>query len=97
VRSYERGNATDDLRITVDRPHIKKGDIVVFVDPRYFRPTEVDVLQGDASKAKRELGWEPSISFNEMVAQMVRKDLEEAARDQLCKESGFRVLNFRDE
>jgi GDPmannose 4,6-dehydratase len=96
VRSCERDTATDNLRINADLTQIKKGDVVVLVDPRYFRPTEVDVLQGDASKAKRELGWEPSISFNEMVCQMVREDLEEAARDQLCKESGFRVLNFRE-
>lgn len=77
--------------------HINEGDVVVEVDPRYFRPTEVDFLLGDASKARRELGWEPKISFNEMVSQMVREDLEEALRDQLCKEQGFRILNYSDE
>jgi GDPmannose 4,6-dehydratase len=76
---------------------LRAGDVVVEVDPRYFRPTEVDFLLGDASKAKKELGWEPRISFHEMVSQMVKADLEEASRDQLCKESGFQVLNFRDE
>jgi GDPmannose 4,6-dehydratase len=53
----------------------------------------VDFLLGDASKARRVLGWEPKISFNEMVAQMVKEDLEEAQRDQLCKDSGYKVLN----
>jgi GDPmannose 4,6-dehydratase len=76
---------------------LRAGDVVVEVDPRYFRPTEVDELLGDASKAKRELRWEPRISFHDMVSEMVKADLEEALRDQLCKESGFRVLNFRDE
>lgn len=76
---------------------INEGDVVVRVDPRYFRPTEVDFLLGDASKAKKELGWEPKISFHEMVSEMVMADIEEASRDRLCRESGFRVLNFRDE
>ncbi|MEO1114549.1 MAG: GDP-mannose 4,6-dehydratase [Pseudomonadota bacterium] len=52
------------------------GKVIVSVDPRYFRPTEVDLLIGDASKAKRELGWSPKVSFADMVAQMVRSDLE---------------------
>ena len=76
---------------------IKKGDVVVEVDPRYFRPTEVDELLGDASKAKTNLGWEPKISFQEMVSTMVKADLEEASRDQLCKDSGYRVLNYTGE
>jgi len=73
------------------------GDVVVEVDPSYFRPTEVKMLLGDASKAREKLGWEPKISFHEMVSQMVKSDLEEASRDQLCKESGFKVLNYSDE
>ena len=75
---------------------IKEDDVIVEVDPRYFRPTEVDLLLGDASKARAALGWEPAISFGEMVSQMVKEDLEEASRDQLCKESGFRVLDFHE-
>ena len=76
---------------------MRAGDVLVEVDPRYFRPTEVECLLGDASKAREVLGWEPKISFNEMVAQMVKEDLEEAARDQLCRESGFKVHNYSDE
>jgi GDPmannose 4,6-dehydratase len=97
VKSYEREATSEELQVAVERDNIKKGDVVVEIDSRYFRPTEVDALLGDASKARERLGWEPRISFNEMVSQMVREDLEEASRDQLCKESGFRVLDFRDE
>jgi len=75
----------------------KKGDVVVEIDPRYFRPTEVDELLGDASKARKALGWEPRISFEEMISTMVKADLEEASRDQLCKDSGYRVLNYSNE
>ncbi|MFO7784442.1 MAG: GDP-mannose 4,6-dehydratase [Thermodesulfobacteriota bacterium] len=71
---------------------LQPGDVVVEVDPRYFRPTEVDFLLGDATKAREKLGWSPRISFDEMVSQMVREDLEQASRDQLCRESGFQVL-----
>lgn len=76
---------------------IQEGDVVVEVDPRYFRPTEVDELLGDASKARIELGWKPTISFQEMVRQMVRSDLEEASRDQLCSQSGFKVVGKSSE
>lgn len=57
------------------------GKTIVSVDPRYFRPTEVELLIGDASKARRELGWEPKITFREMVSQMVRLDLETVPRE----------------
>jgi len=73
---------------------IKNGDIIVRVDPNYFRPTEVDSLLGDASKAKRLLGWAPKITFKELVAEMIRHDLHEARRDALCKSEGFRVNNY---
>ena len=75
---------------------LRAGDVVVKVDPRYFRPTEVETLLGDAAKAKKNLGWEPRISFNEMVSQMVNADLEEAQRDQLCRESGYEIMNFNE-
>ena len=76
---------------------LRAGDVVVEIDPRYFRPTEVDELLGDASKARKILGWEPKISFQEMISSMVKTDLEEASRDQLCKDSGYRVLNYSNE
>ena len=72
---------------------LKTGDVLVCIDPRYFRPTEVDYLLGDAAKAKKILGWEPLISFDEMVSQMVKEDLKEARRDEIIKREGFRVHN----
>jgi GDPmannose 4,6-dehydratase len=71
--------------------HLKPGDSIISIDPRYFRPTEVDTLLGDPSKAKKKLGWEPKISFEDMVREMVYHDLEEAQKDELCKQSGFMV------
>jgi GDPmannose 4,6-dehydratase len=75
---------------------VRAGDVVVEVDRRYFRPTEVDELLGDSSKARKSLGWEPKISFQEMISAMVKADVEEASRDQFCKDQGFKVLNFNE-
>lgn len=68
------------------------GDPIVQVDPRYFRPTEVEALLGDARKAKAKLGWSPKITFNELVSEMVREDLKSAERDDLIKKHGYAVL-----
>ncbi len=76
--------------------NLKPGDIIVQVDPRYFRPTEVETLLGDPSKAKNKLGWEPRISFKELVKEMVCSDLEEAQRDALCKTEGFKTFNYNE-
>lgn len=67
--------------------------ILVRIDPRYFRPTEIDLLLGDSSKAKEKFGWEPKVSFGELVEIMIQEDLKEAERDQLCKREGFRIYN----
>ncbi len=72
------------------------GKMIVAVDPRYFRPTEVETLLGDPSKAKEKLGWEPKISFAELVAEMVRADLEDARRDELCKSHGFKAFDYHE-
>ncbi|HYT15503.1 MAG TPA: GDP-mannose 4,6-dehydratase, partial [Burkholderiales bacterium] len=74
---------------TEERGFDPKGRCVVAVDPRYFRPTEVDSLLGDGSKARQELGWTPKVRFPELVAEMVREDLKEAQRDELAREHGF--------
>jgi GDPmannose 4,6-dehydratase len=66
-------------------PGINVGDIVVRVDPRYYRPTEVETLLGDPSKAREVLGWEPKISFETMVSEMVRTDLQLAHEDALVR------------
>jgi GDPmannose 4,6-dehydratase len=81
-------------RLTEKGP--KVGDIIVRVDPRYFRPTEVESLLGDASKAKRELGWEPKISFDALVKEMVLADLEVAKRDALVEKHGFKSFNYHE-
>lgn len=72
-------------------PAVKVGDILVRIDPRYFRPTEVETLLGDPSKAKHKLGWVPEITAQEMCAEMVAYDLEEARRHALLKSHGFCV------
>ncbi len=72
------------------------GKVRVEVDPRYFRPTEVETLLGDASKANEKLGWQPKTTLEEMVAEMVREDLKHAERDQLCKDQGFSVPDHHE-
>jgi len=69
------------------------GKTIVRIDPRYFRPTEVESLLGDPSKAKRNLGWEPKISFEELVCEMTQADLEETKKDELCQRAGFKVYS----
>ncbi len=71
-----------------------KGECVVAVDPRYFRPTDVETLLGDASKAKAKLGWTPKISFQELVSEMMREDLKAAERDELVRRHGFTTANY---
>ena len=72
------------------------GRCIVEVDPRYFRPTEVETLLGDATKAKEKLGWIPRISFSELVSEMVKEDLLAAERDRLVRDHGYKILNFNN-
>ena len=72
------------------------GRCVVAVDPRYFRPTEVETLLGDASKARQKLGWTPRTTFAELVAEMVREDLRSAERDELVKRHGFKAVDYHE-
>jgi GDPmannose 4,6-dehydratase len=74
----------------------ESGKCIVAVDPRYFRPTEVETLLGDPSKAKEKLGWEPKITLQELVSEMVREDLKDAERDELCKREGFKTFNYHE-
>ena len=76
--------------------HVRPGDCIVRVDPRYFRPTEVQSLLGDASKAREKLGWHPRTSFEDMVAEMAREDLNASMRDALCKSAGFKAFDFAE-
>ncbi|MFH0780351.1 MAG: GDP-mannose 4,6-dehydratase [Pseudomonadota bacterium] len=96
------GKGTDEVGIVTSVPSganqnaIKVGDTIVRVDPRYFRPTEVETLLGDPTKAREQLGWVPKTTFSELVAEMMRYDLEGARRDELCKSEGFTVLNHHE-
>ena len=72
------------------------GKCIVSVDPRYFRPTEVETLLGDPSKAKEKLGWEPKITFGELVKEMVREDLKSAERDELMKRHSYYTSNYHE-
>jgi len=72
------------------------GKCIVAVDPRYFRPTEVETLLGDPSKAKNKLGWTPKITFDELVAEMVREDLKAAERDELVKKHGYKAMDYHE-
>ncbi len=71
----------------------RSGKLMVEVDPRYFRPTEVETLLGDPTKAKEKLGWSPKVRFGELVAEMMRADLREAEREDLCLRSGYKPYN----
>jgi GDPmannose 4,6-dehydratase len=73
-----------------------QGNCIAAVDPRYFRPTEVETLLGDASKARTKLGWKPRTSFRELVAEMVREDLKSAERDELVKKHGYAAYNYHE-
>jgi GDPmannose 4,6-dehydratase len=96
--------AAKELDITVtwkgqgedERGYDQKGNLIVAVDPRYFRPAEVETLLGDASKARQKLGWTPEISFDELVKEMVREDFRSAERDQMINKAGYTALNNRE-
>ena len=72
------------------------GKCIVAVDPRYFRPTEVETLLGDASKANNKLGWTPKISFDELVREMMREDVKSAERDELVKKRGYKACDYHE-
>jgi GDPmannose 4,6-dehydratase len=90
-----------EIGITVDwrgkgvdeKGYDAQGNCIVQVDPRYFRPTEVETLLGDATKAREKLGWTPRITFAELVAEMVREDLKAAERDELIKKHGYKTMD----
>ena len=75
---------------------LKTGQTIVRVDPRYYRPAEVDTLLGDAAKARRQLKWKPRVSFRELVAEMAREDLKAAERDALMNRHGYRAYGGRE-
>jgi GDPmannose 4,6-dehydratase len=82
--------------VSGDKAKCKPGDVIVRVDPRYFRPTEVETLLGDPSKAKAKLGWEPATTFDELVREMVEADYTAARRDSLVKLAGFQAYDYNE-
>ena len=72
-------------------PALKVGDVVVQIDPRYYRPTEVETLLGDPSKAKEKLGWVPEITLDQMIVEMVANDLDQARQHALLQKHGYSV------
>ncbi|QDZ28866.1 GDP-mannose 4,6-dehydratase [Noviherbaspirillum sp. UKPF54] len=79
-----------------EKGYDSSGKCVVAVDPKYFRPAEVETLLGDASKAKSKLGWTPKTRFEDLVAEMVREDLKSAEKDELVKRHGFHTFNYHE-
>lgn len=86
-----RGEGIDEVGIDTNT-----GKQIIAVDPRYFRPTEVETLLGDPSKARNQLGWEPKISLDQLVREMVAADYETAKRDALVKEAGYRTFDHHE-
>lgn len=91
-----RGQGVEEVGVAVSGHGTREGAAVVAVDPHYFRPCEVETLLGDPSKASEKLGWRPRTTFTELVAEMVREDLKQAERDELCRREGFRVYNYSE-
>ncbi len=90
IRLQWKGEGVDEQGLDTE------GRVIVAVDPRYFRPAEVETLLGDASKAHRELGWKPRTSFAELVSEMVTGDLKEAERDALVHKHGFNAFRYHE-
>ncbi len=84
------------LSSTAANKNVCEGQVIVRVDARYFRPTEVESLLGDATKATRRLGWKPKTSFQELVAEMVLHDLRAAERDALVRQSGYKAYEYHE-
>lgn len=96
-----RGEGTDEVGVVAElkssySASVRPGTPVVRIDPRYFRPTEVETLLGDPSKAREKLGWTPKIGFDQLVAEMVHEDFEAAKRDCLVRDNGYKVLNYHE-
>ena len=79
-----------------DRAKVKVGDVIVKVDPRYYRPTEVETLLGDPTKAREKLGWTPKTMLQELVKEMVESDYTSAKRDALVKMAGFQAYDYHE-
>ncbi|MGM0945450.1 MAG: GDP-mannose 4,6-dehydratase [Bacteroidota bacterium] len=94
-QNFEHRTSNPEHRTPNIEPRTPKiGDVLVKVDPKYFRPTEVELLIGDATKAKEKLGWEPKITLEELVNDMMQSDLKLMKKDQYLREGGYETLNY---
>lgn len=95
-----RGTGVEEIGIwtNADRKHSNsdRRRTIIRVDPNYFRPTEVETLLGDATKAKEKLGWTPRTTFRELVSEMVNEDFKSAQRDELIKKHGYKILSYNE-
>ena len=89
VDSVEEGHGVKEAALV-------PGQVIVRIDPRYFRPAEVETLLGDPTKAKQKLGWAPKVTFEELVSEMVRVDLEKAKCDEMVKDHGYQVFDYHE-
>lgn len=90
-----RGEGLDEIGVLLGSSN-ESERVIVRVDSKYYRPAEVETLLGDASKARNKLGWSAKISFQELVCEMVKVDLESAERDELVKQHGYRTMNYHE-
>jgi len=97
VKSIDHSVAkTQSAVIKSESASVNEGDVIVSIDPRYFRPTEVDTLLGDPAKAKQKLGWTPKVSFDQLVAEMVAEDLKTAEKDALTRYYGYETPDHHE-
>jgi GDPmannose 4,6-dehydratase len=94
-----KGSGIEEVGVVASAPAgsaLKGGQRIVAIDPRYFRPSEVDTLLGDPSKAREKLGWTPKVSFDALVVEMMREDLKLAQRDAMIRRAGFRAFDHHE-
>lgn len=94
-----RGSGSEEegiVKSTNGNTGLRPGQVIVKVDPRYYRPTEVETLLGDPTKAREKLGWTPTTTFEELVAEMMHEDLNSARRDVLVKQHGFTAYDYHE-
>ena len=98
VHFENTGESETGVVAALNDPQLKLrvGDTIVRVDPRYFRPTEVETLLGDPTKAKQKLGWAPTTTFAQLVSEMVKADIDDARRDHLVKLAGFQAYDYHE-
>ena len=99
IRLGWRGDGVDEFALVEsggDHEGLRPGQVIVRVDPRYFRPTEVETLLGDPTKAKQKLGWSPTTSLQQLVSEMAQSDFVSAKRDSLVKAHGFATFDHHE-